>query len=299
MVALTLLHVGLHKTASTSFQVTCGKNRKWLEARGFCYPRLFNQEGGVETENHSIALYNIFSRSRAEYIPNTGKRISMIENDLRVYRRLLLLELFKKGSLILSGEDVSDLGVGEQESLAVYLSSFSHLLKTFAVVRSPYSLHCSAFAGMIASGRALKPTSFLSQLGKIKKLRASFCRRGNIAAIQFIPFMTTLKATQGPARSLLELMGFNDLDGLSSEVKNEGLSNEQTRNQLSLNLENPRVVGGKINPLWQRAAKAKGSKFLLTQREFDLIMPNILEENKWFEENLGKEFCDTSFPTCD
>lgn len=299
MVSATLLHVGLHKTASTSLQATCGLNRDLLESNGYHYPALFNSHGGVKTENHSIALFNIFSSSRLSYHQNAGKSRSLIESDVSVYRRLLLLALLKKNTLILSGEDVSDLSVNEQEELATYIGAFSGTLKTFAVVRSPYSLHCSAFSGMVNNGRDLKPGDFLSQLEKIKKLRASFRRRGNLSAIEFIPFSVAAATSQGAIQFILESMGMNAIDGLKFVVANEGFSNEQTRMQMAINSMSPRLIGRKVNKDWKCAPKVSGPKFLLSKRELSLIMPQLLDENKWFEEHLGKEFCDNSFPTCD
>ena len=299
MVSATLLHVGLHKTASTSLQATCGFNRDLLESNGYNYPALFDSHGGVKTENHSIALFNIFSSSRLSYHQNAGKSRSLIESDVSVYRRLLLLALLKKNTLILSGEDVSDLSVNEQEELAAYIGAFSGTLKTFAVVRSPYSLHCSAFSGMVNNGRDLKPGDFLSQLEKIKKLRASFRRRGNLSAIEFIPFSVAAATSQGAVQFILESMGMNAIDGLKFVVANEGFSNEQTRMQMAINSMSPRLIGRKVNKDWKRAPKVSGPKFLLSKRELSLIMPQLLDENKWFEENLGKECCDNSFPTCD
>ena len=298
--AKTLLHVGFHKTASTSFQETCAKNRDLLLDRGFNYPKLFSKQGGVQTANHSIALFNVFSRSRLNYHVNAGKNILSIEKDLICYRRQLLAELLKKSNLILSGEDICDLRVEEQKALVLYLSSFSHLLKAFAVIRSPYSMHCSAFAGRVnKTGRDLKPTNFLSQLSKIKNLMVSFTRLGNIDGISFIPFSETIKSSQGPTKFLLEAMGVNDIDDFNTVIANEGFSNEQTRNQMILNSQNPRIVARRINQKWQRAPSVKGPKFLLSKKELDLIMPDLIDENHWFEENLGRAFCDTSFPTCD
>lgn len=299
MTSTTYLHVGLHKTASTSLQETCGKNRDLLKAKGYNYPRLYNSDGGVKTENHSIALFNIFSKSRFNYHVNAGRSISSINKDISVYRRELLSALLEKDALILSGEDVGDLSVNEQKDLAIYLSSFSNALKTFAVIRSPYSLHCSAFAGMINAGRDLKPTNFLSQQGKIKKLLASFTRIGNIDGIALIPFSESTKSPQGPTKFLLEAMGVNNLDNLIIKAANVGSSNNQTRSQMKLNFKNPRIISGRINQKWQCATRIKGTKFLLSKKELDLIMPKLLEENKWFEANLGEDFCDTSFPTCD
>ena len=299
MVAQTILHVGLHKTASTSFQETCKHNQDLLKVKGFNYPDLFGPKGGSRTANHSIALFNIFSKSREAYHVNAGKEIAIIEKDLLIYRQTLLLELLNKNNLILSGEDVSDLKIDEQKALAIYLSSFSRKLKTFAVIRSPYSLHCSAFAGMINNGRVLKPTNFLSQKTKIKKLLVNFARARNIDRITLIPFSTITKSPQGPVKFLLEAMGVNGLDELIVKQANEGLSNDQIRNQLNLNLKKPRIDARGINQEWQRVPKVEGTKFLLSKKELDSIMPQVLEENRWFEANLGKEFCDTSFLTCD
>ena len=299
MPSTTLLHVGLHKTASSSLQATCGTNRCLLAAKGYNYPSLYNSYGGAKTDNHSVALFNIFSKSRLNYHINAGRNAASVESDISVYKQELLAGLLKKDTLVLSGEDVSDLNKEEQEEMAIYLSSFSGILKTFAVIRSPYSLHCSAFAGMINNGRNLKPDQLLSQLHKIERLRSSFSKRGNIHEIKFIPFAETVKSPKGPVKFVLEAMGLHNLDDLTLETSNEGLSNEQTRRQMIINSKNPRLIGNTVNRLWQRAPKVKGPKFLLSKKELDLIMPKLLDENKWFEAHLGENFCDTSFPTCD
>ena len=299
MVSTTLLHVGLHKTASSSLQATCGANRCLLAAKGFNYPSLFNSRGGVKTDNHSVALFNIFSKARVNYHVNAGKSAASIERDVWAYKQELLAGLLDKNALILSGEDVSDLHKEEQERLAIYLSSLSGTLKTFAVVRSPYSLHCSAFAGMINNGRNLKPDKFLSQRNKIERLRSVFSERVNIDQIRFIPFAEAVKSPEGPVSYLLEAMGVSNLGNLALQTSNEGLSNEQTRNQMIINSKSPRLIKNTVNQLWRRAPSVKGPKFLLSKKELDLIMPKLLDENKWFKAYLGENFCDTNLPTCD
>lgn len=296
---LTLLHVGLHKTASTSFQITCRNNRQALAQSGFNYPNLFDLNGGKRTANHSCALFNLFSGSRLNYHLNAGKDVHSIERDVSIYKRILLAELFKDGNLILSGEDVSALNSQGQDRLAIYLAAFSRILKTFAVIRSPYSRHCSEFAGMISNGRVLRPTGFRSQVRKINRLKVSFCQRGNIEEVRFIPFQASLKSPQGPTRFLLEAMGVHNVGDFEVAVANEGLSNVQVRQQMSFNARCPRITGRRVNRNWRRVGKIEGPKFLLTKKELDSIRTNLLAENEWFEENLGKEFCDTSFPTCD
>ena len=152
---------------------------------------------------------------------------------------------------------------------------------------------------MISNGRVLKPTGFRSQVPKINRLKVSFCQRGNIDEVRFIPFQASLKSPHGPTRFLLEAMGVHNVGDFEVAVANEGLSNDQVRQQMSFNVRCPRITGRRVNRNWRRVAKIEGPKFLLTKKELDLIRPNLLAENEWFEENLGKEFCDTSFPTCD
>ena len=299
MSAITFLHAGLHKTASTSFQETCAKNRKLLENRGFNYPSLYEKNDGTKTSNHSAALFNTFSNTPFKYHLNAGKSLSSIKSNILAYKRSLLKALLNKENLILSGEDVSDLNPEEQESLAVYLSSFSNALKTFAIIRSPYSLHCSAFAGMINNGRNLDPTSFLSQINKIKRLQNSFRQRGNMQGIKFFPFATAVKSSQGPNKFLLEAMGAKSLEKLVELEENKGISNEQTRSQMKINSTHPRLIESTINKNWRRSPKTDGRKFLLYKNELKMIMPELSAENEWFEKNLGKDFCDTSFETID
>jgi len=299
MVALTALHVGLHKTASTSFQATCGNNRNILKSKGFNYPNLFEEDAGAKTVNHSVALFNLFSKRRSSYPLNAGRSKSAINQDFWAYKRKLLSELLKQDNLILSGEDVSTLESEEQEALAIYLSSFSRTLRTFAVIRSPYSLHCSAFAQMINNGRDLQPTKLLSQIEKIKRLSGCFYKRGNIRKVEFLSFSEGLMSPKGPTKSLLEAIGIENTDDIVTSKSNIGHSNEQTRNQMKINSESPRFIGQSINPKWHKASDVSGPKFLLSKQELDLTMPELIKENKWLEENLGKQFCDTSFPTCD
>ena len=152
---------------------------------------------------------------------------------------------------------------------------------------------------MISNGRSLLPTSFKSQVYKIKRLKSIFFGRGNIHEIKFIPFLKSVEGSQGPAGFLFEAMGINDFGLLEVAFANEGFGNEQVRKQMKLNAERPKMVGRKVNRLLRRDSEPNGKKFYLTKNELESIMPQLLAENKWFEENLGNEYCDTCYPTCD
>ena len=53
------LHMGLHKTATTSFQATCSKNAEELSKQNYLYPVFINKENRKEIYNHSIPIFSV------------------------------------------------------------------------------------------------------------------------------------------------------------------------------------------------------------------------------------------------
>jgi hypothetical protein len=74
MISEIFLHIGLHKTATTSIQKTLflKKNSKLLEAHGYFYPKHW-------PDNHSIPLYSIFCDFPEKYHINIKKGYSINE----------------------------------------------------------------------------------------------------------------------------------------------------------------------------------------------------------------------------
>ena len=62
------LHVGLHKTASSSFQATCAKNKELLQKNGLTYP-IFSCEAAKKTriKNHSFPIKSLFTENPADF----------------------------------------------------------------------------------------------------------------------------------------------------------------------------------------------------------------------------------------
>ena len=54
-----ILHIGTHKTGSTSIQKTLDLNRKLLASNGFFFP-------AVQPSNHSVSFYPIFMNDPTE-----------------------------------------------------------------------------------------------------------------------------------------------------------------------------------------------------------------------------------------
>src|SRR3989304_5556670 len=101
-----ILHVGLHKTGTSSIQETLflNENNKILKNHGFLYPKNW-------VPNHSIPVYSAFCDNPEKYHANIklGYNLSEIEEINKNYLIKLEKEIKenKLSKLIISGEDIS------------------------------------------------------------------------------------------------------------------------------------------------------------------------------------------------
>ena len=132
MTKTCFLHVGLHKTASSSFQVTCAKNIACLRNNGITYP-LFNcDHAGIQNiQNHSIPIFSLFTEQPHEYRIN--KQSNILNNIKAVnssYESQLGKLLESSNKLIISGEDISVLS---KNSLSRFIQIILQKLHSSAI----------------------------------------------------------------------------------------------------------------------------------------------------------------------
>ena len=164
-----ILHIGLHKTGSTSIQKALkGYNKDGVKAIGF------------EEENHSIPMYTIFSENRSDYHiwTNAGANKDQVNQRRETYLKILTDHINDKNNekLIISGEDISVLSAKEKHKLIKFFTKLDISIKVIAYVRSPIDWSASVFQQMAKDGHppkgkiatnykhSLKP--FLEILGK-------------------------------------------------------------------------------------------------------------------------------------
>ena len=66
MTKICFLHLGFHKTATTSIQLTCRNNSNLLRKNGIETPRFFNEKNKISA-NHTQKLRDIFSPLTKNY----------------------------------------------------------------------------------------------------------------------------------------------------------------------------------------------------------------------------------------
>lgn len=289
------LHVGFHKTATSSFQRTCAENYRILEKQGIHYPSFSYQSKPIE--NHSIPLFSLFTESPEYYHVNIRRGFSnQIEEVNQTYRRQLDEALENHEHVVLSGEDVSMLSRQGLTKLREHIQRAGFNIEVYCCVRKPYSFTCSALQEQIKGGTPFNPNSLkvVSRINQVRRLKAVF---GNV---QFASFEDYCRHPQGPVVSLMEHMGW-DTSEISVKTSNEGLGNKSTRLYMEINKQFPVIENRRLNPRGrsQQVCNFDSDKFLLTSEELNRVKKALDRENEALERLLGKEFTDGVYPTSD
>lgn len=264
------LHIGFHKTGSTSIQHSFWRNKGALEDKGILYPELYLNEKEFKTSpNHSYFF--------KEWFNHGTKRLSDDED----YYGKQILGIEKNSDILFSAEVLC-----RPKKYASFrrflLKNFpNHEIETIAYVRSPYDLMCSLTAMMVNGGKyfdlynAHEQLHFMEdQIFELKKFKeVSFYSYG------------VIKNTTKHFANLIEV-------NLSDQVKlNKGYGNKSIRDKNQKNKINPHMKGG-------MKLYDNDSKFYLTKNELENNKKYLDRLNYFYERELGQEFCDISYPTC-
>ena len=291
------LHLGFHKTGTTSFQHYCASNRDLLLEHGVTYPKFsakaYREDLPSEFENHSIPLFSLLTSRPSQYHFNITNKIENPKLINQTYFDQLSEQLKTATNFLVSGEDLATLESGEIISLCKLAGKDGYKIVPFALVRPPYALLNSAIQEQIKNGihwglvglGDMAPSLFnredplRNDLTRIKNLQDIF---GD--SMQFIPYSSACKHPDGLIGHLLsEIIGISKLankEGLLKPYKNNSRSNLWVRLQNQVNKMHPIILENKQNPLHYKIKYFSGNidqKFLLSEQEFELIQDKFNE----------------------
>lgn len=298
------LHVGLHKTATTSFQTTCKDNLEVLISRGITYPAFNCPTAKLLKKkqfNHSISIFSLFCDNPSEYRLN--KKMGVCENIQEVndsYQKQLLMYLESSNNLIISGEDISMLSVESLHRLIQAIHNYGFEIKATALIRNPYSMLCSLLQQNIKAGKyydliSLNDSAKDSSIDKIdgsarivRKLKSVFREQ-----ISFYSFEGACSHKFGPQGFLIqEYLKLSPSD-FRYVQKNKSLFNLTVRFQNELN----KIIGEhddeaptyKYMPLPPQINEnlSFSGKFLLTKFEFELAKEFIENQSAMLHDLTG------------
>ena len=104
------LHVGFHKTATSSFQETCMRSAGLLKSLGITYPLFSCNAANIKIiANHSIPFFSLFTEYPDQYHWNRRFCPDKTEEVNLSYYRQFQHYLETSDNILVSGEDISSL----------------------------------------------------------------------------------------------------------------------------------------------------------------------------------------------
>jgi hypothetical protein len=282
-----ILHVGFHKTATSSIQQTLALNLDKLQEQGYSYP-IFEYDGRKIT-NHSIPFYSAYCKEPKKYSMNiVNGYCDKIDSVNAHYVQQIENVMLIKEDVIISGEDISVLPAAALQLIRDKILSHGFKLEVYCSVRQPYSFLCSELQERIKSASSTLDTISVPKItSNVKKLKAVF---GD--SIIFSSFESDCQSGN-PVNSFLKRVGINS-NGLTLVSNNEGLGNISTRLYAHLNMTHPVFINGKVNEKGRKRFlnNFDTEKFLLTQDEYQKIKNELSEESRELGETLDQSYVD-------
>lgn len=306
------LHVGLHKTASSSFQVTCAKNKDLLQKFGLTYP-LFSCEAAKKFRlaNHSYPMKSLYLENPADFSHNQRWGVAnKIDEVNSSYESQFGHCLASSDNLIISGEEISKLKEQEISRLIEKIQAYDYRLEVIALVRSPYSAICSSIQQVIKGGRYIEllslndriPSSdsvvrfsrLIARFSKIKILKNLRSVFGD--SLKLHSFDDACANPYGPVGFLLEEFLGQDPSAFEYVRSNESMSNLSVRIANEFNKLNPAFIDGKYNDKFQGFPMSVdkqfefSGKFFLTELEYSTIKAQVDREVEELDTKFGLDF---------
>ena len=304
------LHLGLHKTASSSFQQTCASNREALGQAGLLYP-IFRCEQAqpqrLKINNHSVPLRCLYEKNPENYHINKRWKIKNLKRAIQQYKFQFEQALSAEQSIILSGEGLSLLAADGLVRLITCIESHGFEVRPMVLVRSPLDYAHSIAQQLIRGGQHVSLVGLGSLraprlhhrltipdgLKEIRTLQQVFEDR-----LMTVPFRHACRHSCGPVGYLLqEFCGIDALDSFDFRQTQESKSNLWVRLQNQVNARWPLFDQKKqLNSDYFRIQEqySQSGKFRLTRGEVDLLADQLADSNQALADLLGHEFIEAS-----
>lgn len=294
------LHVGLHKTGTTSIQDTLSlkENKKILERKGYLYPKCWDA-------NHSIPVYSAFCDHPEQYHINIRRGLTKTELEKMNNENMKNLknEVQSKNlpKLILSGEDISVLN---SNNLKMFKKFFDPSVKINVIiyVRNPISWAISAIQQVIKDGRTydfafnaynrILKNNFQNQITK-------FIDVFGVKNVNVYNFDDAIDEHQGIVGHFLSSLNYDferkDIDELTITRSNESLSLIACQMISCINEQIPFIKDGNINPSRRigdldKITKIKGPNYDISYEDKVKLAESCLNDVEWLKNISGIDY---------
>ena len=315
------LHLGFHKTASTSFQESCLKNYDLLESHGIHYPSYIIKENNraKPNSNHGFLMELALSgqtnsRSSSRKLARKKIHSSKASTDLvnSLSEKLEEITANCLPSTIISGEHISQWGVDQLIRLREYFDTKNCIIKPFALVRSPFEFAASGIQERIKGGtyspyitinnKCVNLEDISHHKVPLKHKHIIKLNKAFEGQLNYAPFRKACQHRYGPVGFILEeFIDINNslFDQFEFITVNESRSNLWVRIQNEINKVYPKykVRNGnvRLNPLEVKLPlltkiERRQEKFRLSEEEYMLMEKHITNSENVIKQVLGSEY---------
>jgi hypothetical protein len=312
MIKTIYLHIGIHKTGTSSIQKALGSNHNLLASNGFLYP-IFKRSG-KEFYNHSEVFFSMFCADPLQYHQNIvngdtdSEAIKSLHNSFHE-QLTKQIQNFEGDKMIISGEDISSLWLESLIKLKNYLIEITNpdvCIEVILFCRHPVTWSSAQILEVIKGGDSLEKaknnnTKILLDYyqNKIKILSRVF----TFESIHAYRFEDSIKNQYGPANAFLSCIHADDSFIKSLNLKNEllnvSLSYEATTLLNAIYTKAPRFIDHQANPelsnfLPELIHRIPGAKFCLEEHHNCEIWQNSQHDVDWLCKNFNLPLYDYS-----
>ena len=304
------LHLGFHKTATTSFQLSCGNNHKKLLEEEIYYPKFKFSDRKGNCWNHSGNIRRLCKLGGIDEIENKNNKEKIFFSNILEYKKMLRQDK----NLLLSGEGISCMTRSELEILKKDLLTHGFTILAFGLVRSPYSFACSAIQQTIKGGKYHSLIGlgniFSSHITKnIENALPERCEQIERlldvldGSLELYTFQDALKHSNGPVSFLFHHIKPNLVANLNDDLKNSSPSltnlqarlinatNRSIRSKLSRKDKiNKKSLGAEMIIIREQTKGLSREKFLLTKKEFQIVEAQHNKTIQRMKASLGSSF---------
>lgn len=304
------LHLGLHKTASSSAQATFRASRKALRKHNIEYPifKCYQADKKIKrVANHSIPIFSLYSGDPHSYHVNIRWKLDDIAYANSHYLNQLETLSTLGRDILLSGEAISVLPISGLQNLSSLLADLGFEVVPFAVVRPPYSYACSAIQQQIKGGRFIKileecedshPTNLTNFTIPTRSSILEILLKHYGSVLRLISFTEATTHPNGPVGYIVENLKIcspkdlsyirvNDSSG-NKWVRAKNLSNKYYRREMQ-------TMAANAQGLRSNTRYTNDNKFLLTKSEFGLVEDQLVQEARRLSDLAGRLFTEETY----
>ncbi|MFK8047450.1 MAG: hypothetical protein AB8B81_03335 [Halioglobus sp.] len=301
-----ILHVGMHKTGTTSIQNNAHRLRETLLEHDIYYPSFVYKD--IFKVNHSGPITALVCESPDRYgeqwRTGLGNDIESLQKTYRTHFSELL-ENPKASTLVLSGETTSAFEIEHLEALRDILTEHTDKLRVFVYIRDPHNAVASTLQQRVRGGSDRNRSRHIQNLAGVSRRRYTRLAEVFPNSIEVLNFHDEIAHQAGLVGSFLircglpaELAGDLEFSSANPRMSVEAYKIMSAINKrypaTPTNPNNPRTPNGRArqyNDL-RSLSYLPGQPFQLQHFDDEKIREAIRNESHWLESEL-----DLHFPT--